>query len=170
MNRTVLLFRHGKSDWNASYGRDHDRPLNNRGKRASRAMGNWLANTGPLPELILCSTAIRARSTCDIAREAGAWIASVQYERELYHAGPEVLLHYLQEVSDSIQTVMLVGHQPTWSMTATLLSGHPIDRFPTASMARVDLSVDSWAHTMSGTGKLVWHQLPKRLPDHYYSD
>ena len=68
MHRTVLLFRHGKSDWNASYGRDHDRPLNTRGKRASRAMGNWLANTGPLPELVLCSTAIRARSTCDIAR------------------------------------------------------------------------------------------------------
>ena len=170
MHRTVLLFRHGKSDWNASYGSDHDRPLNTRGKRASRAMGNWLANTGPLPALILCSTAIRARSTCDFAREAGAWIASVQYERELYHAGPEVLLHYLQEVSDSIQTVMLVGHQPTWSITATLLSGHPIDHFPTASMARVDLSVDSWVHTMPGTGKLIWHQLPKRLPDHYYSD
>ncbi len=170
MHKTVLLFRHGKSDWNASYGRDHDRPLNSRGKRASRAMGRWLANTGPLPELILCSTAVRARATCDRARAAGAWTSDVRYERELYHAVPDVLLHYLQEVSDSIQTVMLVGHQPTWSMTATLLSGRPIDLFPTASMTRVDLSIDSWAHTMPGTGKLIWHQLPKRLPDHYYGD
>ncbi len=169
MPKTVLLLRHGKSDWNATYGQDHDRPLNSRGRRASCAMGRWLAEVGSLPDLILCSTAVRARSTCIMASEAGAWQADVQYERGLYHAAPQDLIHYLQEVSDHIQTVMLVGHQPTWSMTAALLSNCAVREFPTASMARIDLLIENWERSAPGTGKLIWHQLPKRLPKSYYN-
>ena len=169
MPKTVLLLRHGKSDWNADYGQDHDRPLNPRGRRASRAMGRWLTEMGPLPDLILCSTAVRARSTCIMASEAGAWLADVQYEQGLYYAAPKDLIHYLQEVPDHIQTAMLVGHQPTWSMTAALLSNHPVNAFPTASMARIDLSVENWERSAPGTGKLIWHQFPKRLPESYYN-
>ncbi len=168
MQKTLLLLRHAKSDWNATYGQDHDRPLNSRGQRAADAMGRWLAELGPLPDLILCSTAVRARSTCIIASEAGAWQAEIQYERGLYYATPKDLIHYLQEVPDPIQTVMLVGHQPTWSMTAALLSNHPVNTFPTASMARIDFSVENWERSAPGTGKLIWHQFPKRLPEKYY--
>lgn len=169
MPKTVLLLRHGKSDWNADYGQDHDRPLSPRGRRASRAMGRWLAEMGPLPDLILCSTAVRARSTCIIACETGAWQSDVQYERGLYYAVPKDLIHYMQEVPDQIETVMLVGHQPTWSMTAALLSNQPVSSFPTASMARIDLPVEKWKRSAPGTGKLIWHQFPKRLPENYYN-
>lgn len=169
MAKTVLLLRHGKSDWNATYDKDHDRPLNSRGRRASGAMGRWLADMGPLPDLILCSTAVRAQSTCILASEAGSWGADVQYERALYHAAPEDLIHFLQEVPDHIETVMLVGHQPTWSITITLLSACRVGAFPTASMARVDLFIESWKRSAPGTGKLIWHQLPKRVPQIYYS-
>ena len=34
--KSILLFRHGKSDWNASYKRDHDRPLSKRGVKAAK--------------------------------------------------------------------------------------------------------------------------------------
>ncbi len=169
MPKTVLLLRHGKSDWKATYSQDHDRPLNSRGRCASRVMGRWLAETGPLPDLILCSTAVRARSTCIIASDAGSWQADVQYERGLYYAAPEDLIHYLQEVSDHIQTVMLVGHQPTWSMTAARLSSCAVSEFPTASMARIDLMIENWEHAAPGTGKFIWHQLPKRLSESYYN-
>ena len=168
MNKSVLLFRHAKSDWKATYNQDHDRPLNPRGERASRAMGRWLAEIGPLPDLILCSTAVRARSTCLLAHEAGGWTADVQYERGLYHAVPEDLIRYLQEVSHEAQTLMLVGHQPTWSMTTALLSGQPVTEFPTASMARVDLQIKGWDRSAPGMGKLIWHQFPKRLSESYY--
>ncbi|MCY4160165.1 MAG: histidine phosphatase family protein [Bacteroidetes bacterium] len=168
MSKTVLFFRHAKSDWNANYLRDHDRPLNSRGKRAAGAMGRWLVQFGPLPELILCSTATRARSTYTLASKAGAWTSDVQYERELYHAMPQDLLHYLQEIPGDIQTVMLIGHQPTWSMTVALLSNQSIDEFPTASMARVDLQIDHWEHSVPRAGKLVWHQFPKRLAMSFY--
>ena len=168
MHKTVLLFRHAKSDWSATYHQDHDRPLNSRGERASRAMGRWLNRTGPLPDLILCSTAVRARSTCLLASEAGEWTADVQYERGLYGASPQDLIHHLHEVTAEIQTIMLIGHQPAWSMTAALLSGQPVTEFPTASMARVDCEAEQWNRVVSGAGKLIWHQFPKRLSENYY--
>ncbi|MCY4225301.1 MAG: histidine phosphatase family protein [Bacteroidetes bacterium] len=168
IHKTILFFRHAKSDWNASYDQDHDRPLNLRGKRAASAMGRWLTHTGPIPDLILCSTAIRARTTCTLASESGQWTSEIQYERGLYHAGPSELFYYIGEVSEDIHTIMLVGHQPTWSATTSIVSGQMIKEFPTASMARIDLLVEEWEHCGAGSGKLIWHQFPKRLPEHYY--
>ncbi len=168
MGKTVLLFRHAKSDWDASYDHDHDRPLNRRGKRAARAMGRWLAHTGPLPDLILCSTAVRARSTCTMAKEVGRWSADVQYERGLYHVTPSEWLVFLNELTMDINVIMFVGHQPTWSAVTALLTGSAISEFPTASIARVDINVDQWVLCTPGRGTLVWHQYPKRLPDIYY--
>lgn len=169
MSKTLLLLRHGKSDWKATYGQDHDRPLNPRGRRASGAMGRWLAERGPLPDLVICSTAVRARSTCRIASKAGGWNTDIQYEHALYHAAPGDLIHYLQEVPDHIQTVMMVGHQPTWSMTAALLSEHAVREFPTASMVRIDLPVETWECSVPGAGTLIWHQFPRQLARKYYN-
>ena len=163
MSKIVLLFRHGKSDWNASYGRDHDRPLNERGERASKAMGRWLADTGPIPNFVLCSTAVRARSTYDLASQAGKWTCDVEYEQGLYHATPEDLIHYLREVSNHVGTVMMVGHQPTWAMTTELLSNRSTQGFPTASIVRIDLNVDQWFASAPGVGRLIWHKIPKQL-------
>ena len=169
MQKSILLFRHAKSDWNASYDRDHDRPLNSRGKRAASAMGRWLAQMGPLPELILCSTATRARTTCSLASESGQWTSEIHYERGLYHAGPSELFYYIAKFSNDVQTIMLVGHQPTLSATTSILSGQVIKEFPTASMARIDFIAEEWGQCDTGTGKLIWHQFPKRLSEHYDS-
>ena len=161
--KTVLLFRHGKSDWYAQYGHDHERPLAARGRRASDAMGRWLAGHGPLPDRILCSTAKRARQTCRRAAAAGGWTAPVTYHRSLYGAMPETLLEFIRIQPDTANCVMLVGHQPTWSMTCELLSHESAGRFPTATMACVTLPLKSWADAEFGAGTLAWLQRPKEL-------
>ena len=69
--KTLIFFRHGKSDWNAGVGEDYLRPVNKRGKKDARRMGRFLAEIGGVPDRIISSTAIRARTTMEIAREAG---------------------------------------------------------------------------------------------------
>ena len=161
--KTVLLFRHAKSDWGAVYGRDHDRPLAKRGRKASVVMGRWLTSQGVVPEMILCSTATRARQTLSRAAKAGKWNAITSYHGSLYGAMPETLLEHIQEQDDDHSVVMLVGHQPAWSMTTSLLAGSECGRFPTATMACVDIPVNSWVEVIFGTGKLRWIQRPKEL-------
>ena len=65
--KSVILFRHGKSDWDARYDSDHDRPLAKRGIRDAKRMGKFLSKRAEVPELILSSTALRTRETTKLA-------------------------------------------------------------------------------------------------------
>ena len=74
--KTLILFRHGKSDWDSEEPSDHDRPLAKRGRKAAKAMGKFLALAGQVPDSAVTSSAVRARSTLEIAMEAGAGTAA----------------------------------------------------------------------------------------------
>ena len=63
MKRRIYLFRHGKSSWGGSAREDKDRDLNPRGRKAAEKMGEWCAENGVAPDLVLCSTATRTRET-----------------------------------------------------------------------------------------------------------
>ncbi len=161
--KTVLFFRHAKSDWDAPYRGDHERPLAGRGRKAADTMGRWLAARGPVPDRILCSTARRTVQTLMRAVTAGDWDSSVRFYRKLYGATPELLLETIREQPDHLSCVMLLGHQPTLSMTVTLLSGQETGHFPTAAVACVQVPVHSWADAAFGAGRLLWLQRPREL-------
>ena len=161
--KTVLFFRHGKSDWDADYGSDHSRPLAKRGRKAARAMGQWLAKTGPLPDSIVSSTAKRAKQTLKRAQKAGAWDAPARFTRDLYDAYPSDLLEIMRREPDTTTVLMLVGHEPTWSETIEALSDAKFVHFPTAAMARIDLPIDTWRNAAFGHGALIWLQKPREL-------
>ena len=163
--KTVILFRHGKSDWDAPYGSDHERPLAKRGRKAADRMGVFLAERGEVPELAISSTAVRARDTLDRAMRAGDWRCRVEHLDDLYLPSPFMLLDVLQQLDEPLVSVMLLGHQPAWSETLGLLVGGSEFRFPTAAMARVDLSVERWAEIDIGLGELRWLVTPKELAE-----
>ena len=117
--KTLLLMRHAKSDWDADYGDDHDRPLNERGTRSARLMGRVLADEGLEPAHVISSTALRARTTAELANEAGEWGARLSLERALYDEGPKGVLATVASTPD-VARLMLVGHQPTWSMLVAI--------------------------------------------------
>ena len=73
---SLILFRHAKSDWDNNV-KDHDRPLAQRGIRAAKTMGNFLAAINKVPELALTSSAKRARDTLDLAARQGNWSCSI---------------------------------------------------------------------------------------------
>ncbi|MEM7480016.1 MAG: histidine phosphatase family protein [Acidobacteriota bacterium] len=161
--RIVLLFRHGKSDWNAAFDHDRDRPLAPRGERAARRMGRFLAAVGPQPEIALASPARRAFDTLEIAAEAGRWHSALRAEERIYAEGPDPLLAALREQPDAAAAVLLAGHEPSISEVLTVLTGGIAVRFPTAAMARIDLPAGLWSELAGGTGELRWLVTPKLL-------
>ncbi len=164
--KTVILFRHGKSDWGASYGSDHERPLAKRGRKAADRMGRFLSEMGEVPELAVSSTAVRARDTLDRAIRAGGWSCRVELLDDLYLPSPYTLLSVLQQQVEPLSSVMLVGHEPAWSETISLLVGGGDYRFPTAAMARIDVAIESWDEIDVGLGELRWLVTPKELAGH----
>jgi phosphohistidine phosphatase len=145
--------RHAKSDWEAVYGSDHDRPLNGRGVRSARSMGRALAARGLEPRYVITSTALRARATAELANEAGNWEAALRSDRALYESGPQGVLAVAAGAPD-VSRLMLVGHQPTWSMLVTELTGERVE-MKTATVVVVEVDLDSWDGLPSARGDLA---------------
>lgn len=160
--RTLLLMRHAKSDWDAGFSRDHDRPLNDRGRRAAKRMGIWLRETDEAPERIVSSSATRARQTAERAAEYGG-LPDPEFQPVLYGASAAGLVAVAARLPDDVERAMLVGHEPTLSSAIALLAGATV-RFPTAAVARIDLDIDRWDRIEPLTGTLIW-MLPPRLLD-----
>ena len=126
-------------------------------------MGRFLSEKDEVPDVAISSTAVRARTTLERAMRAGGWSCRVEQLDELYLPSPHGLLHVLQQQPDEVGSVMLVGHEPAWSETLALLVGGGEFRFPTAAMARVEMSVDQWADLDFGLGELRWMVTPKEV-------
>jgi Phosphohistidine phosphatase SixA len=89
MPRYIILFRHGKSDWNANYASDHERPVSKRGIKAAKKMGRYLSNIDQVPGLTISSTALRARNTAELAINAGKWSSDLVLEKKIYESSVE---------------------------------------------------------------------------------
>ncbi|WP_456405900.1 SixA phosphatase family protein [Thiolapillus sp.] len=158
--KRLILFRHGKSNWDASFSNDHDRPLAGRGVEAAKQMGKLLAAASQVPELIISSTAVRARTTVELAMEAGRWEAELQLSEKLYASSTTRMLTFLQTLPDACDQVMLVGHEPTWSGLVTRFTGARA-RMPTAAMASMRFPATRWQELRFDSGELTWLLQPK---------
>jgi phosphohistidine phosphatase len=161
MSRTVLLFRHAKSDRSDGSVPDHERPLTKRGWRDARRAGAYLAEADLLPDLVLCSTARRARDT--LMRALGEWpdgALPVTYREDLYDADPDHLLAVLSALPGSVERVMVVGHNPGLEDLLAELVGQA-ETMPTAAVAVVPLAVADWPALESGQGRLARLWRPK---------
>ncbi len=136
----LALVRHAKSEWGNPGLDDHDRPLNDRGRRDAPRMAARLAATGFRPDVILSSTAVRARTTAEaFAAELGV---AVSLDPELYGAPAKTLL--AAAAATRAATVMVVAHDPGMSSLAASLSDDDIDHMPTCAVATFLWAEDDW--------------------------
>ena len=161
--KTLLLLRHAKSNWDADYASDHERPLSKRGRSAASLMGEFLTMSDLVPDRVVSSTAIRAHKTALLAAKAGRWSCPIDTTGRLYEASPEDVLEVVRGCDDSDNQLLLAGHEPTWSESTGRLVGHAHVKFTTATLARIDFSMESWKQADFGRGTLVWLVTPKLL-------
>ncbi|MEM8599638.1 MAG: histidine phosphatase family protein [Bacteroidota bacterium] len=161
--KTLYLLRHGKSDWNADFARDYDRPLATRGQKAANRMGAFFSMTGDALDRVVSSPAVRARRTAERFRDAAELDLSLGLDGRLYHGDEDDLIRVAQEQPQDVEALLLVGHEPTWSDAVSLLIGGGDLRFPTSALARIDLHVADWSDADDDTGDLVWFVTPRLL-------
>jgi phosphohistidine phosphatase len=162
LTKTLYLLRHAKSGWDDPVARDFDRPLNKRGEKASRAIGQWMSSNGITFEHVIASPAVRVVETLD-----GVWAGygrkiEPTWERRIYLASSATVLDVLREVDDAHDVVLVVGHCP--AVEDIVFDLIPDDgssplrdevevKYPTAALAQIDIPIDSW----SEIGKPVAH-------------
>ena len=162
--KTLLLLRHAKSSWDEPAIPDHDRPLAKRGKKDAPRMGRLLQEKGLQPDLVLCSTAKRARKTAKAFTKACGFKKDVQLQSEFYPGTPSDYLTALAALPGDPSCVLLVGHNPGMEDLLYMLTGDH-SPMPTAALARVSLPISSWTEMHMGTrGQLEALWLPRDLP------
>ncbi|MCX5199170.1 histidine phosphatase family protein [Streptomyces sp. NBC_00249] len=163
----LVLLRHAKSAWPDTA--DHERPLGPRGLRDAPAAGQWLRDTGCLPELVICSTARRARETWALAAEQLGGQVPVRFDERVYAAEPEELLAVVSEAPEEVRTLLLVGHNPGLAGLALGLAGEEADegaldrlaeKFPTSAIA-VLACPGPWRGLAPGTARLTDFAVPR---------
>lgn len=165
----LLLLRHAKSDWSRPEIGDHDRDLAPRGLKAARRMGRLLRKHGLVPDLVLCSTALRAQRTWDIAAAELDRPPPRRDLRGLYLATPAQMLAAIRRQQPG--RLLLVGHDPGMHQLALQLAatGEPEalaslrGKFPTAALAWLQLDIARWQDV--APGRLAGFFRPRRPDD-----
>lgn len=160
--KILYLIRHAKSSWDDPTLADHDRPLNERGKRDAPKMGERLAQRGVKADLIISSSAVRALTTAQtIAEKIGYDQARIVADRRLYGAQVSALLYLIQELDDQHVRVMLFGHNPEFTDLARFF-GCEIDELPTCAVVEMTFEVDHWSEVIKQKPVKVWISTPKQ--------
>lgn len=171
MKRLTLL-RHAKSDWDDPVERDFDRPLNRRGERAALLIGQFARNRKMQFDHLAASPAVRVVQTLDTFLEGYGQPLDPHWDRRIYLASVATLLDVLRDLPDTASSVILAGHNP--GLEELILELVPDDgasplrddvevKFPTASLAVLDLEIDAWADVAPNGGTLVSFTRPRDL-------
>ena len=161
--KSILVLRHTKSSRKDPDLTDHDRPLNKRGKRDAPRMGRLLKKENLVPDIIISSTAMRARATAEVVAKASGYKGDITFSRSLYAAGPQAYIDALHDLSDDHVRALVIGHNPGLEELVEMLTGE-IHLMPTCSLAYVKLRIGKWIerdYKIKGHVAEIW-----RPPDH----
>jgi phosphohistidine phosphatase len=162
--KRLYLLRHAKSSWDEPLA-DVDRPLAPRGRKAAKRIAEHVEREGIRPDLVICSTAVRARQTLErVAPALGE--PEVTFDERLYGASEGQLLVRLREVPASVGSVLLVGHNPATAQLLALLagSGAPLPaEVPTGALASLSFRADAWSELEPGGASLDAFVVPREL-------
>jgi phosphohistidine phosphatase len=161
--KTLILLRHAKSSWTDPELDDHERPLNGRGRRNAAQMGRLMKDQELVPELVLCSTSQRTRETAALFFAEWNATPSIEYRDDLYHAEPVRIESMINSIDDSIESLMIIGHNPGLEEFLTKHTGKALT-MPTAALGQVDFELDSWRHFKEVTqGSVIFFWRPKEF-------
>jgi phosphohistidine phosphatase len=161
--KTLLLLRHAKA-LRDPLDDDAARPLAPEGEAAAARVGRFLAAAGLAPGALLTSPARRAHDTLVRVAAAAGWSAP-QETRPFYEATPAAVLAELRQLPGEVDLALAVGHEPTWSETASRLIGGGRLRLATGSVACIELDLHGWGELASDSGRPRWLLAPKLLTD-----
>ena len=159
----LYVIRHAKSSWSELGARDFDRKLNERGQKDAPEMAERLKQQSMMPDLIVSSTAVRAKRTALIfAQVLGYHANSILWKDTLYEADIDTVYDVVRKIGESYNTVLMFGHNPTWTYFVNGLAEVRIDNIPTCGAAGISIN-GAWKDVKEGSGELVSFDFPKNL-------
>ncbi len=147
MKRRLIIMRHAKSAWNTGAHGDHERPLNNRGRRDAPHLGRLIESRGYVPRVVVSSDATRTRETWHGLMEAMPETLEPRFTPDLYLSGLAAIRAEIEKIPDGVESLLLLGHNPGFSLAASWLTGDEIE-LKTAFAAVLETEGARWTETL----------------------
>lgn len=160
--KTVLLIRHAKASWEDPNLKDFDRPLTERGKKDAPVMAQRVVARKMVPDLILSSTAKRAKATALLmAKELNYPEEQILWKQELYHGGIAIHLDVISKIDDQFNLVAVISHNPGISLFADSLTPYEIENIPTCGIFAIKAHAGSWSRFQAAEKEMIFFEFPK---------
>src|SRR5262245_57078415 len=169
--RRLMLFRHAKATPSGRGINDRPRPLVERGRKDSAAIGAFMAGNGLIPDRVLVSSAVRTQETWKFSATEFRTLIDAKMAEQLYDATPETIITLIRETPASAHSLLVIAHNPGLHEVAQLLvsSGNADSRallkkkLPTAGLVVIDFAFDDWSQLRRESGRLDRYVTPKIL-------
>lgn len=162
----LYIVRHAKSSWDHPGLADDERPLIGKGIKRTKLIAEYLLENDVKVDMFLSSHAVRAYETAKIiAKALGHSEEKIQISEDIYHSNIDILFNHLFEAPDYINSIMMFGHNPTFTHFANYFLDEKLDWLPTAGVVCVEFDTDTWVNTLSAKKRIKFVISPKMVKD-----
>lgn len=143
--KILVIVRHGKSSWDYPGVSDIDRQLKERGIKDAYDMASRVQKKAFRPECILSSPALRALHTAIIFSRVLEFPADeIIINQDIYLSEADRILSVINETDDSLNSLMIFGHNPGFTELVNYLTELEIDNLPTSGVVIIRFNTDRW--------------------------
>jgi len=159
--KKLYVIRHAKSSWKDETLHDFDRPLNKRGKLNAPLIGSKLKDKNILPDIILSSPSLRAKTTAKIIAEKVGYDKDIIFDDNIYGSTPAKLHKILTKIDDKNSTLFLFGHNPELNMLVEKYVDFD-KNIVTCAVVEIEFTCDKWENIGAKNAKLISFDYPKK--------
>ena len=150
--KTIYLLRHAKANAGLN---DLERDLSTKGRRQAEFIGQWMRESGIMPDRIVSSPAKRTTVTARLCAEQAGYQGKIRFADDLYDAHSNTYIDLIAGLNNKHDSVMVVGHNPEISAVVTVLTGEPLT-MPPGTLVCIEMTTDQWVAAKDGNASLKW--------------
>ncbi len=164
--KTLYIVRHAKSSWDHPGLEDYQRPLLEKGKKRTKYINDYLIQNNTQIDLIMSSHAVRARETANIIANALNYpVNEIVISKNIYHGNTDSLFNLFFDLDNKLSSLMIVGHNPTFTYFANYFLDDSIDNFPTSGIVCIEFDTDNWEEIPNAGKKTKFVISPKSVKE-----
>lgn len=164
MSKRIIIYRHAKSSWEDLQIDDYDRPLNLKGLVDAECMTNIIGTKVILPDLIICSGALRTRQTIDALRKKNPFI-EIEYNDNLYLAETFAIDYLVSEAANEVETLLICGHNPGLTDFLNAKTNGKYEEIPTSCIVVIEFQNYLWKDVPHSNGLVTFIEYPNMQKD-----
>ncbi len=168
MVKTLLLIRHANAEQGERGSKDFERHLTRLGNRNAAHAGKYLVRNKLMPDLLLCSKAIRAKETAEVvASQLKFTERHIQYHDDMYEASVRTLFTIVNDIEEKYEQVAMIGHNPGLTYLADYLTSAPLGNMVPGSIVVIRFENMTWADVSQNSGRFEDYIDPEasEIPD-----